>query len=1000
VHNAYDYDPSGNRDGPVDPYNRLREDRSHRYDYDAEGNVVHRWTYEDALKHEFKVENDRVESPISPPIVLATASTVSSSVALPAGENWLYLAPVVITSTQPMDTVDVTFTVRNGGTLLHEQSRSVAVSATAAANTYITDPVKLKFTLSSEATQASAAVKFDFSQVTPMPTTTFSGTVYFSVLDGLYNYEWDHHNRLVRSHEETTPPTSSLTWDSSQFDAHVWDWQIDYQYDVLGNRIHKSITGVNHPTRTESYVPENGRTLLQFRNDSRLDRHYLYAASVDELLAVEKFDYTPGGDLQYDEVIWTLADHQGTIRDLYSADSHRDQRPPGAPGSTAALQHLDNDPFGNPTDTAPNGDALSTAVSNRYLGLPWDEEVELYFVADRPYDPVAGRLLNTNAIAEASGNAYVFANNSPVDRQHVGRQSGYNGAVDDSGFWGMFQHNVNPANQWRDGNYGMAIAQGLGWTAFVVGTGGAGLAAAGGTGLTAAGVGIYVAKTAGTAGVSTAVEGTVAGYMGDESFNPFSAFARNFAIDAAIGWIPGAAESKAAAKVGSMGLRIGGRMGQAVGRYAVHYAREVAVETVADTAWSVGVEGRDVSDAFTQSLVGNMVGQGVGDVLSAGLRRGMQHLGIPQFGRICFVAGTLVERGHGPKEPARFTAIERIELGERVNTDAPAEAVGSGRSELGEPDAATWRKLVLRAVNAADADVEIELLRPVVWLGTQRAAVGVVIDVDLPELNTRGPARVMGIEPSPEIEAGAGTVVTGRFRHVAKNLLNVHVEGLNQPIGCTEQHPFWSVTRGEFVPANRLQVGELLLTDTGHTAQVVWIEARHTAQCVHNLEVGGPHVYRVSELGLLVHNASWDVEPPGFATHGSGIGVDYIDTLITTAERQRRIFDLTDPRAFIYGRGRHPDIAVGSLSAEPLDPLNVLRHHSIWVDPQTTVRRVGVDKANGQFVVFDETHPQTLRSYRGPREYHGHAVSWEGLRDHMKRALIRAGLVTHKGKIL
>jgi hypothetical protein len=299
-------------------------------------------------------------------------------------------------------------------------------------------------------------------------------------------------------------------------------------------------------------------------------------------------------------------------------------------------------------------------------------------------------------------------------------------------------------------------------------------------------------------------------------------------------------------------------MGQAVGRYAVHYAREVAVETVADTAWSVGIEGRSLSDAVTQSLVGNMVGQGIGAVLSAGMRRGMQHLGIQQFGRICFVAGTLVERGHGPNEPSQFTPIERIDLGHRVNTDAPAEAITSPGSELGEPDAATWRKIVLRSINPADADVEIELLRPVDWLEAQRAAVGTVIDVDLSELNTRGPARVLAIKPSPEIEVGPGTVVTGRFRHVADNLLNVHVQGLDEPVGCTEQHPFWSVTRGQFVPANQLQVGELLLSNTGHTAHVASINCRPRSALVHNLELLGPHLYRVSELGLLVHNASWN----------------------------------------------------------------------------------------------------------------------------------------------
>ena len=117
-----------------------------------------------------------------------------------------------------------------------------------------------------------------------------------------------------------------------------------------------------------------------------------------------------------------------------------------------------------------------------------------------------------------------------------------------------------------------------------------------------------------------------------------------------------------------------------------------------------------------------------------------------------------------------------MDLGQRVNTDAPAAATPTLTSELGEPDAESWRKIVLRAVNAADADVEIELLRPLSWLTEHGAAVGAVMEVHLPELHVHGPARVLAIESSPMIESGGGTVVTGRFRHVASNLLDVYVE--------------------------------------------------------------------------------------------------------------------------------------------------------------------------------------------------------------------------------
>ena len=89
------------------------------------------------------------------------------------------------------------------------------------------------------------------------------------------------------------------------------------------------------------------------------------------------------------------------------------------------------------------------------------------------------------------------------------------------------------------------------------------------------------------------------------------------------------------------------------------------------------------------------------------------------------------------------------------------------------------------------------------------------------------------------------------------DLVDVYVEGLNEPIGCTSRHPFWSVTRGDWVAACALQTGELLLDNAGKHVQVVSVNLRDDCVAVYNLEVDGPHVYRVSQFGLLVHNASW-----------------------------------------------------------------------------------------------------------------------------------------------
>jgi hypothetical protein len=59
----------------------------------------------------------------------------------------------------------------------------------------------------------------------------------------------------------------------------------------------------------------------------------------------------------------------------------------------------------------------------------------------------------------------------------------------------------------------------------------------------------------------------------------------------------------------------------------------------------------------------------------------------------------------------------------------------------------------------------------------------------------------------------------------------------------------------------------------------------------------------------------------------------------------------------------------------------------------TSSRRVGVDAASGQIVVFDETFP-------GQCIFHGHVRTWDQLTPKMRSALYKAGLTDLKGRIL
>ncbi|MDO4557283.1 MAG: polymorphic toxin-type HINT domain-containing protein, partial [Lachnospiraceae bacterium] len=126
--------------------------------------------------------------------------------------------------------------------------------------------------------------------------------------------------------------------------------------------------------------------------------------------------------------------------------------------------------------------------------------------------------------------------------------------------------------------------------------------------------------------------------------------------------------------------------------------------------------------------------------------------------------------------------------------------------------------------------------------------------LDLPEMGAVGDAKVIAIEPCPPIKPGKGNVITGTFHHEAGQTIDIHVQGLDKPIGCTANHPFWSATRQDFVEAGTLQPQEDLLLYDGQITKVIQILPRPGPERVHNLEVLNEHVYYVENVGLLVHN--------------------------------------------------------------------------------------------------------------------------------------------------
>ncbi len=200
----------------------------------------------------------------------------------------------------------------------------------------------------------------------------------------------------------------------------------------------------------------------------------------------------------------------------------------------------------------------------------------------------------------------------------------------------------------------------------------------------------------------------------------------------------------------------------------------------------------------------------------------------------------------------RQKPISEIRVGDRVPGRNPQ--LDDLDRLVPEPDPANWRKITLNMSKPDGHEIDIELLRPVRWIDQQGAHTGATVKLTLFELGADGDASVLAIDPCPTIRPGAGNVVTGTFAHSATNVIDVGLDGQDDPIGCTANHPFWSVDRDDFVAAGELQAGEQVLARNGQALRVTRQVPRRGPQRVYNIEVHREHVFCVGSAGTLVHN--------------------------------------------------------------------------------------------------------------------------------------------------
>ena len=199
--------------------------------------------------------------------------------------------------------------------------------------------------------------------------------------------------------------------------------------------------------------------------------------------------------------------------------------------------------------------------------------------------------------------------------------------------------------------------------------------------------------------------------------------------------------------------------------------------------------------------------------------------------------------------------IEDCELGQRALGKNPLR---DQVETLPDPDPETSRKVVLRMRKESGHRLDIQLLRSLSWIESVGAIEHESFYLNMNEMGAVGDAYVEAILRCPPIEKGEGNVITGIFAHEADpdtRILSVTCSDGTFLKGVTDNHPFWSVDRNNFVEIGEMNEGDWVKTASGLT-QITNLDSRYAraGEMLYNLETHNEHVFQVTTAGILVHN--------------------------------------------------------------------------------------------------------------------------------------------------
>ena len=175
------------------------------------------------------------------------------------------------------------------------------------------------------------------------------------------------------------------------------------QHRLLGKTVDSDANGT--VDTSEVYVQDGNQIVARFEGtgaslgEAALTERYLWGTAVDQILAEEVVD-----DGTADDVLWTVTDHQNTVRILIKYDPTTD--------TTSVVRSLNYDSFGNMvSQTSPTVETLF-----QFTGRLFDADTGLQNNLNRWYDPEIARWLSEDPISFAAGDAnlYRYVSNNPA----------------------------------------------------------------------------------------------------------------------------------------------------------------------------------------------------------------------------------------------------------------------------------------------------------------------------------------------------------------------------------------------------------------------------------------------------------------------------------------------------------------------------------------------------------------------------------------------------------